>query len=283
MKFTEEQVEQGKIGLEHGLDAEQIALYYKQNLLPDQMQEIRAGIEAGLSREQVQSYNRPEYSPDQMRTARFCFLRGLNTEQMICCIKAGFDWGQSEEAIRGFEHGLSIDQVTAYYKPEITAVQMQEIRTGIEQEVFQTVHKFEEEVGVPMYMRLTAMEQRDNLYYSQLEKRFQLAKEYAAKPGDEDMDYSISCMETKVAENGGVWTHYRDLSGGFEIDGKDVAQYDMATREIKMNGEWIGFGYEFGGINFIKEYVSNQLAYQQELAEDMFANAQMTQVSKLSR
>ena len=97
------------------------------------MQEIRAGIEAGLSREQVQSYNRPEYSPDQMRTARFCFLRGLNTEQMICCIKAGFDWGQSEEAIRGFEHGLSIDQVTAYYKPEITAVQMQEIRTGIEQ------------------------------------------------------------------------------------------------------------------------------------------------------
>ena len=32
-----------------------------------------------------------------------------------------------------------------------------------------------------------------------------------------------------------------------------------------------------------KEYVSNQLAYQQELAEGMLADAQMTQVSKLSR
>lgn len=156
--------------------------------------------------------------------------------------------------------------------------------------MIQVVGRFESEADIPKHMRLTAIRQfnglsyfvagqnldsiipysqmlfsskEEELYYKQLKKRFRLAQIYEDKDLRHEVMSQIENLETKEVANGGIWTHYRDFSGSFEVDGKEIAQYDMVAREIKLNGKGNSFGYDFGGIEFVKDYVQRQLEYQQ--------------------
>ena len=55
-----------RLGLKHGLSADQVSLYADRKFMPEQMRMIRIGLESGLSIEQVSSYASPNITSDEM-------------------------------------------------------------------------------------------------------------------------------------------------------------------------------------------------------------------------
>lgn len=97
----------------------------------NQLEQIRLGFEHGLTMEQIEVYANPEFKWPQMREVREGFESGLALEQVGYYAKPEFTSLQMQEIRKGFAEGLSMEQVKAYADPRDDFEKMAEIREGL--------------------------------------------------------------------------------------------------------------------------------------------------------
>lgn len=285
-EFNVQQMERAREGFRQGLSMEQIKFFYRPEFDMYQMSLAVLGFKNGLDKEQIECFYHSGFDASQMWMATEGFRNELTVEQVNkYYIPSNSVEKMREEMMKeiGYKHGLMGSDIDEMLSRD---------------NMIQVVGRFENEAGIPRHIRLTSIKhfgdcsyfvagqnldsiipysqmlffsKDEELFYQQLEKRFQLAQKYEIAQKYEDaslrneVDYKIENLVTKEVVNGGIWSHYADFSGGFEVDGKVIAQYDMSTNEIKMNGRWISLEDEGRGIEYVKDYVQRQLEYQQAL------------------
>lgn len=143
------QLEQIRLGLEHGVDVEQymnpeltwlemenirntletgidMSEYTKKGYDWLQCNEIRAGLQEGLD---VSLYSDVQYLAPQMQEIRRGLEKGLDVSKYT---SLAYDWFQMREIRRGLEEGVD---VSLYASPEYNYLTMRAIRKGLNQKI----------------------------------------------------------------------------------------------------------------------------------------------------
>lgn len=135
--FSDEQMEQIRLGRECGLTAEEIELYAKPEYDAKQMEQIRFGLEEFLDAEEIELYAKPEYDAELMEQMRITLRDGLTVEgfEMLYAKPNKYNDEQRIQILLGFfQDGLTVETIDMLYaKPEFNAEQMEQIRLGLKQ------------------------------------------------------------------------------------------------------------------------------------------------------
>ena len=125
-KYSWEQMEEIREGLENGLSVEQVNIYADEKYNEYQMRQIRKGLEKGLSIEEVRLYADEKFNSMQMYEIRY----GLeNRLDVSIYADEKYNEYQMREIKYGLEQGLDI---SVYADLKFDFEQMREIREGLE-------------------------------------------------------------------------------------------------------------------------------------------------------